>query len=419
MLASLFRSILRGVAFVILIPSAWSSVPDHLLVTPDGSRLASYKDPLLAELDLNKAYDVAKGPWGKLQYYPIILSYPKNLLAEIRLSTDQVHWHFPETDPLAIENLLNEIGFPPTIGDRLWGQALKAWANVEQGGISFFPEPDLVLALTPETRAKLAEILRRSPVNERYINPIIIASVDAFSWYKDSGLDRETIELIDKLTYRWGNCLVWSDLGLVSSRLDTLEKRRTLVRATTRIRSLVLRIQVGGESDLSAISEYWSEGHKRKAVAPIFESIAGNPHVEYLDVVHLLPPVARRLLYTFPLPEDSREFGTLDCHWTAFNFFRSQSLLNNIRGNIMTEEFYERYQSVAVDDPLRYGDVIIFADPTNGDAAHSVVYIAGDIVYTKNGESMSAPWMFSRYGDILAYYGHVFPRCRIEVYRIK
>lgn len=419
MLVFFYRSVLLGVALVILIPSAWSNVSGHSLITLDGSKLASYDEPQLAELELNKAYDVAEGPWGTLQYYAIILSYPKNLLAELRLPSGQVHWHFPETDPLAIEILLDGIGFPRTVGGRPWGKALKAWVNVEEGGISFFPEAELVEALTPETRAKLAEILRRSTVNEKYLDPIVIASGDTFSWYKDCGLDRDTIELIDKLTYRRGSSLVWSDLGLVSSRLDTLEKRRALARAATRVRSLVLRIQVGGDSDLASISKYWSEGYKRKAIAPIFESIAGNPHVEYLDAVHLLPPVPRRLLYTFPSLEDSREFGTLDCHWTAFNFFRSQSILNNIRGSVMAEEFYERYQRVAIDDPLRYGDVIIFVDPKTQDASHSVVYIAGDIVYTKNGESISSPWILSRYGDILACYGYVFPRCRVDVYRIK
>lgn len=419
MLVTYIRSVMFGVALAISLPSVWSSDLMHSLATLDGSRLASYEDPLLTDLALNKTYEVAKGPWGTLQYYPVILSYPKNLLAELRLPPEQIHWHFLETDPVAIEILLNDIGFPDTVGGRPWGKALKAWVNVEEGGISFFPEPDLVEALTPETRAKLAAILRRSSVNERYLEPMVIASGDTFGWYKDCGLDDETIELIDKLTYRRGGSLVWSDLGLVSSRLDTLEKRRALARAATRVRSLVLRIQVGGDSDLASISKYWSEGYKRKAVAPIVECIAENPHVEYLDVVHLLPPVPRRLLYTFPLLEDSREFGTLDCHWTAFNFFQSQSLLNNIRGNVMAEEFYERYQRVPVDEPLRYGDVIIFVDPTNGDAAHSVVYIAGDIVYTKNGESVSSPWILSRYGDVLACYGHVFPRCRIDVYRIK
>lgn len=424
MLTSFFRSALGGFALAILASSAWSNVPkdslpEHSLVTLDGSKLTSFKEPLLGNLELNKAYDIAKGPWGSLQYYPVTLSFPKSLVGELRLYSDQTHWHFPEVDPGDIENLLNGIGFPPTVGDRSWWKALQAWHNDEQGGISFFPEQDLVEALSPETRSKLAAILRRSPVNQQYLEPFVIASGDAISWYQDCGLNHDTIELIDKLAYRRGASLVWSDVNLVSSRLDTLEQRRALVRATTKTRSLVLRIKVGGDSDLAAITEYWSEGSKRKAITPIFESIAGNPNVEYLDVVHLLPSVPRRLLYTYPQIQDSREFGTIDCHWTAFNFFRSQSLLNNIRGNVMAEEIRERYKQIAFDEPLRFGDVIIFVDPKSGDLEHSVVYIAGDIVYTKNGESDASPWMFSRYGDIFAYYGHVFPRCRVDVYRIR
>lgn len=138
-----------------------------------------------------------------------------------------------------------------------------------------------------------------------------------FSWYKDCGLDDEKIKLIDKLTSRRGDSLVRSDLGYVSSRLETHEERRALARAATRVRSLVLRIRVGGDSELIAISEYWSAAYKRKALAPIFECIAGNPHVENLDVVHPLPPVPRRLLYAFPLqfkiPENLNFKLSMDC----------------------------------------------------------------------------------------------------------
>lgn len=52
----------------------------------------------------------------------------------------------------------------------------------------------------------------------------------------------------------------------------------------------------------------------------------------------------------------------------------------------MAEQFYERYERIAVDEPLRYGDVIIFVAPlTAGDAAHSVVYIATTSFLLKTG----------------------------------
>ena len=39
-----------------------------------------------------------------------------------------------------------------------------------------------------------------------------------------------------------------------------------------------------------------------------------------------------------------------------------------------------------------------------GNAIHSAVYIAEDIVFTKNGNNFSQPWMLMRLKDLLARY---------------
>ena len=40
----------------------------------------------------------------------------------------------------------------------------------------------------------------------------------------------------------------------------------------------------------------------------------------------------------------------------------------------------------------------------DGSSIHSAVYIAGDIVFTKNSPSLATPFVFSTVEDMLAFY---------------
>jgi hypothetical protein len=53
--------------------------------------------------------------------------------------------------------------------------------------------------------------------------------------------------------------------------------------------------------------------------------------------------------------------------------------------------------------PTAYGDRIFLLDK-NGNAIHSAVYLADDIVFTKNGNNYTQPWMLMHLKDLLAEY---------------
>jgi hypothetical protein len=53
--------------------------------------------------------------------------------------------------------------------------------------------------------------------------------------------------------------------------------------------------------------------------------------------------------------------------------------------------------------PTRYGDLVFLLDD-NGNAIHSGVYLAEDILFTKNGNNYMEPWMLMRLKNLLATY---------------
>ncbi|NBN95002.1 MAG: hypothetical protein EBV31_05155, partial [Verrucomicrobia bacterium] len=63
-----------------------------------------------------------------------------------------------------------------------------------------------------------------------------------------------------------------------------------------------------------------------------------------------------------------------------------------------------------------FGDVLCFLD--EGEGLHTCVHIADDIVLTKNGDSILAPWALMQLKDVDAIYRRS-PSTRIQGYRLK
>ena len=57
-------------------------------------------------------------------------------------------------------------------------------------------------------------------------------------------------------------------------------------------------------------------------------------------------------------------------------------------------------------------------DKSNGNAYHSCVYLADDIVYTKNGRSRLSPWVLMKLEDVRELYG-IYQQTETVAFRLK
>ena len=120
-----------------------------------------------------------------------------------------------------------------------------------------------------------------------------------------------------------------------------------------------------------------------------------------LDISHFLPAFARRRLYTFPSPELIVRGRLPDCHWTSLNFFNPVTQDYYLDVRLAANRLLENY--TIVEPPYRFGDMICLLN-TEGQAIHSCVYIADDVVFTKNGENNLRPWILMPLEDVKDYY---------------
>jgi hypothetical protein len=262
----------------------------------------------------------------------------------------------------------------------------------------FRPSEKLIQSMLPSTRKKLRDLLKKQPKNVYFTYPVIIETNHPKTWFLQAGLLPETVDLITSLCYQEGELTLFSDVTYVFSKIKSPEEQERFLGATTRTRALAVRLRITEQTDLLTLKDYWTLNNRRKEILPILQAITETPMVETLDITHLLPPSARLRLYTFPLSSSDSE----NCHSTCMEFNGVQ-LIGVTPKTADWESIFNSVTIPATGD-LQLGDIIVLKDKRDEYPIHSAVYIAADIVFTKNGVSPNCPWVLMLWQDVVDLY---------------
>jgi hypothetical protein len=359
-----------------------------------------------------KLYKCNPGPWGDLEYYYIYLEAPDRLVDNFVMPHSLPKWAFVGETEDSLRTIFKNAGLPAALQQYL----LDPVRVVKDGDVLavFPPVPDL-LAMTPEQRTTIYHELAKTELNEFHANPVYITSGSPDQWLARSRLRTELRNVIKKMCYMRGEVLCFSDVSAVLGMVQSDAEAHDLFKTMTRMRSLVLRLSVTAASDYTKVVDYWSGTNRNKDISAIILSAAETESIDRLDCIHLLPSLARRYLYSYPPTELAIRGRMPDCHWTSLNFFNLIAKDYYLDTRLASLHVLEKYDKIA--PPYDFGDVLMFMTP-DGNAIHSCVYIADDIVYTKNGENMAAPWLLMKIGDVKRIYSHL-GQTNVQGYRLK
>lgn len=359
-------------------------------------------------------YEAKKGPWGDLTYYYFYLEAPLHSIEILPLRNPRTRWAVPLQYESEFRAVLEAL--PLTKGQR---SALFDPANLGLGGglYALFPPATVIETLSPEARASLYNFLDRFEINEDIQNPVRIRSGSVEEWAEGTLMRKELVDKMKAMAYYKGDLLVFADFAHIISLAKSEAEARQLQKHSSRVRSMAVQLRLSDPSQITDIMTYWTTGLglRRKEVVPLMEATAATPGAGSLDLVHMLPPLPRKLLYTYPDMSMAIEGVMPDCHWTALNFF------NYNPEPIYLDEFFAASRLLAgfeqVDGPYRFGDVLVFlTDDMN--AHHSCIFLAADLVYTKNGRSIYAPWTVLPLKDVESTYPeHAGKPLRIQGFR--
>jgi hypothetical protein len=350
------------------------------------------------------------GPWGELEYTRIVIEPPEDYVPTEYIKPDALRWIFKGYSSEKLSALWQQAGLTPAQQQEI-ARTTKSAAD----GIVIEPAVEFVVGLTPQARAVIYGALAEFPENRPQNEPYRLRTDAAQDWFEGSGLSPEILTFTKSLLYERKGTVFFSDDDVVLPRIDSRAERVRFIKTLSRKSTLLVSLVVRPDTDAEAIARYWGRGRRSKDIEPLVQSLVRKPRGGSIDLVHLLPPFPRSLLYTYPLPSENPADAAHDCHWTALNFFNDKpdERLANI--DFVKQTLLTSYYPVAGEPTM--GDVIVLIRP-DGVAVHSCIYLAADIVFTKNGAAYSVPWVFSTLDSVVAYYSLNTP-LEIRRYRPK
>lgn len=362
-------------------------------------RMATSTERPLTDLQpIDPGARLKEGPWGELYATPFNLTAPDEILPLSTMEEQGTIWFFAGKNRAQMKGFLDEISVPPDLAATLTSETcLFEVAD----GCEMHPGADDVFALPSKPRMHLYREIAKQPKNRSqytFIHRDFIAVR-----LGNSGLSDETLKMFESLCCTHGDYQVLAGLPALLSRLSEYSEKLALMRALSRQKTLTLRMVLRPGTDVSELANYWGKGMWASDVRTILSSIAETPKGGSLDILSLLPPLPSSRLYLYPTPDNPMNGPTpnRDCHWTALNFFNDSPDPKFGIASEVLQEIKTSYYPVTGD--ARFGDVIMLSKP-NGDVLHSAVFIAEEVVFTKNGASVATPWMLSTIPDLLKQY---------------
>ncbi|MFN7139465.1 MAG: hypothetical protein ACK4UN_09010 [Limisphaerales bacterium] len=346
----------------------------------------------------SRTFKCNPGPWGDLECTRVSVGLPDHFITDATLNMPRASWFFRGHSRDQVEALFRRANLNGKQLDSLLHKS--EWIRMDNG-TKVIPEESTILSLQPESRRLIYSVLEIFPDNEFHHLAFTFRRSRLAERFEYSGLKAETIQLFNQLIYPRGeNLVMFADVETLMRQIPEREERLQLIKTLSRRNTLLVKLHVGPHSDVEQLLQYWGQGGRAKDLKPLLESLSKVPGGSKIDIGHLLPPFARQRVYTYPFPSntpDSRE----NCHWTALNFFNDNPSSEFLRAASVEKVIEQDY--VHVENDWRMGDVIFLVN-SQSQLVHSAVYIADDIVFTKNGVNPSHPWIYMTLDEMLLFY---------------
>ena len=367
-------------------------------------KLAERKHPNLTEDTFavnpkDKTRSVHVGPWGELITRDIGLErLAEYLTAEVTAPKPET-WTFHGLNVEAVKALLAKDGLT---GAQIAAAFTPGIVCEEKSGTVLTPSVDFLLSLDAGTRAKLYLALAGLGVNTYLDFPYIFPAGTVESIYADPRLNPDDVTLLKRLVYANGDARQLSDYLALLGRIPTVERRVAVAEALSRQSAVFAGLVIKPDTDIDKIAAYWGNvpNVRFTDIRPLLEALKALPEGGNLSLFYLMPKFARDRLYTYPLPPQPGD-PTMDCHWSTFNF-SNETPDNRFNDPAYAVQYLQNnYYQIAA--PSQYGDILLLMNGRN-EIKHSAMFLADDLVFTKNGNNYSQPWMLMRIPDLLATY---------------
>jgi hypothetical protein len=343
------------------------------------------------------------GPWGQLMYVNVMIDIPDEFVILPPPDQPPVRWFFKDSSKEKVIELLKSVDVAQARIDNLPPEAWKSEGN----DTYLMPGSEFILSLGPETRSKIYSTLVAFPENVDQIDTVWFQPETLDKQLSESGLAESSIKLLKSLLYRNGSSLLlFADKDTALQQITNDREKRLFIKTISRKATLMARLKIDADTDIEALVGYWGAGGRRKDILPLVSSVQRVEGGLNMSLIYLLPHFMREHLYTYPFPPSDPDAPKQDCFWSAFNALNAQtddrfSDLQFARQTVLKDYYI-------ISQPSQLGDLVFLSNSDN-EAMHAAVYVADDIVFTKNGFHCTQPWILMHLKDMVETYASRLP----------
>ena len=336
-------------------------------------------------------------PWGRLLETTIMLDRPAATFERVRPA--EIRWTFPTTSAAELHNWIQSAGLREQQQAQLLDQS--RWQFLSNA-IVLRPSLELVHGMAEMPRQRLYTILARHSENPSQQFPFVFRG-EFDDWIRGCDVSEKLLRAMRQMVFRKGGTLVFSDMDYLHITAASNEVQ-TLARQLSRVPTLLLKLQLDEHSDLQSLIRYWVLPERKLEAEPLLKSLALVRGGTSVDVEMFLPPLADSLLYSYPQKRAGLP-AQPNCVWSSMNFFNAQPDNRFLDERFTGEVLNSQYRVVPKADA--FGDIVMLYKPAPDggmDMIHMCVHVADNIVFTKNGGDVYAPWVLMRLPDVLALF---------------
>ncbi|MBI5517345.1 MAG: hypothetical protein HY909_26465 [Deltaproteobacteria bacterium] len=332
------------------------------------------------------------GPWGRLVSAVRTLEVPSGHVRAADCEVPPQRWTFRGATREGLAGLLGGVGLSPTVTEELVRGAL---CTTEACVVT--PGAAVEGALSPEVRSALYARLARDPRNVPQALAFRRSAQHPERWAPLADLVGGAT--LDRLTWRQGQAVLFSDLDLLCARVTDPAARVRLVEVLSRSEATMAWLVLDERTDVGALVSWWGAWTTARELRPMLEDLARAPGGSRLDIANLLPPWARRRVNTFPRREDPPQ----NCMDSALRFFSPEDSGGAYLDPAAVGEVLARDYVQVPADRRRFGDVVVLCPP-GGAPVHAVNHVAGTLVFSKDGAWFRRPWLLEPLAEVQALY---------------
>lgn len=340
--------------------------------------------------------------WGKLEYTPLALDRPEGHFTNLIDPPLESRWILHRSSEQQLADFFNSL--PLKEPSRSFLLDHSHWQPITNG-YAISPPPEVVIGLDPDARRALYTELAQDPENAPQCMPFTFRTGGFDEWFSECGLSAEKISLVRKLSYTNEENLSFADAA-VFREVSTPDETLCLLKGLWRVSTFLMRIRITPETDVDALIGYWGKAGPARSYKPLLESMSRVPEGESISISYFLPPFARLRLFTYPEPNDTNLLAQ-DCFWSAMNFFNEKPDSRLFEPAYKDHLLSTEYGRVLESD-RQFGDLLLLLG-TNNTALHMCVYLADDVVFTKNGANVVQPWVLMKIHEMLGIYNRLRP----------